>query len=552
MTGPRALGRVIAVGLEGPRVTSREERAILDHGVGAFILFERNLPSIDAALALTDALRDLAWRATGGPPLILIDEEGGLISEARRLGTPAPAAMALGALGEPALAREWGWRVGRRLALLGTGLALAPVLDVNTERENPVIGFRAYGGDTDLVTRLGLAAMEGLRSAGVLPAPKHFPGHGGVAVDSHERLPRSRDASPEAAAPHVTPFRAAIGAGAPAILAAHLAAPGLAGGSNAPATLEPAILTRLLRGSLGFGGAVITDDLAMGALADACRSDDVPARALAAGADLLLYASGFEGGGAAGVAGAIGATAALDALRRALGGGGLAPERLADAAARVDALAHLSDDALAGAAAASRCGAGAAERAVALAAFEADDRDARAQLVIVQERGPREPAIAPAPFPLPAPEGVAILVPSRLEGRRRRAVPWPPAAGDALASLRPRLVRFPYDPTDADVEALVAAVGAGRPAVVGLLARGALPRGQALLASRLLARRAPTLPVALLNPLVLDGLAPSRGLATFGIEPEEIAALGRVLAGRTRALPPPETDRPRAPRAIAD
>ncbi len=544
--GAASLGGLLAVGIEGTRVTPAEERAILEHGIGAFILFERNLAESVLALRLVDALHDLGRRAAGRPPLLMIDDEGGLITESWRIGTPAPAAMALGALGEPGLVREWAWRTGRRLAVLGVGLALAPVLDVNTERRNPVIGFRAYGDDPALVARLGLAAMEGFRSAGVLPVPKHFPGHGGVAVDSHDRLPRSPAADADAAEPHLAPFRAAVEAGAPAILVAHLAAPGLAGGSMMPASLSPEVLGALLRGSLGFAGAVVTDDLAMGALAEACPAEEVPARALAAGADLLLYAEGFGSAGGAAVAGALSADAgghagtagcALRALGRALEDGRVSEARVAEALERLDRLARASEEALAGATEGSSRAAGPRAREAALAAFEEDDRAARARLTIVVATG------APA---LPVPAGTALLLPARLEGRRARAVPWPRDAGHAVSDRVTEVARFESDPSDAEIERLVAALGPARPVALGLLARAALPPGQARLAERLLARPGPTLPIALLNPFVLDDLpsphgAPHRahhaaGLATFGIEPECMTALARVLGGHARAL----------------
>jgi beta-N-acetylhexosaminidase len=541
--GASSLGGLVAVGLEGTRVAAAEEKAILDHGVGAFILFERNLADAAQALRLVDALHELGRHAAGRPPLILIDDEGGLISEARRLGTPAPAAMALGALGEPGLVREWAWRTGRRLAVLGIGLVLAPVVDVNTERRNPVIGFRAYGDDPARVSRLGLAAMEGFRSAGVLPVPKHFPGHGGVSVDSHDRLPRFGGTLGEAEL-HLAPFRAMIEADAPAILAAHLAAPALARGSMTPASLSPEILTGLLREGMGFRGVVVTDDLAMGALSEACPAEEVPVRALAAGADLLLYASGFGSASDASPRGAGdlggGAEAALRALDRALAEGVLPEARVEEALARLDALAQASDEALAGATEGSCRAAGARAREETLAAFEADDRAARAHLTAV---------LATGPVALPVAPGTALLLPTELEGRRKRSVPWPREAGLATAGLVTEVLRFPYNPDEDEVDALLGALGPERPAVIGLVARAGLPQGQADLAARILSRPGPTLPVALLNPFVLDGLSsksaagPSApdtgigtGLATFGFEPEEMAGLARVLGGHARPL----------------
>jgi beta-N-acetylhexosaminidase len=365
----------------------------------------------------------------------------------------------------------------------------------------------------------------------VLPAPKHFPGHGGVAVDSHERLPRSPAADADAAEPHLAPFRAAVEAGAPAILAAHLAAPALAGGSTAPASLEPEILGRLLRGALGFGGAVLTDDLAMGALADACPAEEVPVRALAAGADVLLYAEGF------GAAASGGAERALRSLEGALEDGRIAEARVSEALERLDRLARASEDALAGATEGSCRAEGVRAREAALAAFEEDDRAARAALTAVAAVG--------APPALPVAPGTTLLLPARLEGRRARAVPWPREAGRAAADRVTAVARFPYDPGAAEIERLAAEVGSHRPVALGLLARAALPAGQARLAERLLGRPGPTLPIALLNPFVLDdlpaaaarpGAGGTAGLATFGIDPECMTALARVLGGHAHAI----------------
>jgi beta-N-acetylhexosaminidase len=247
----------------------------------------RNLLSLDQIAELTAAIQEVSRTATGSGALISTDQEQGPI---RRLPDPAPdlaGGAELGTTGDVELARENAVLTGRELLEVGINVNLAPVADVNTNPDNPVIGDRAFGSDPALVAAMTAAQVEGYTDAGVVATAKHFPGHGAADADSHHELPvidADRGAWEDI---HLRPFAAAIEAGVPAIMPAHLVAPAL-DGTGAPATISPAILTDLLREEMGFDGVIITDALWMDAIRGVDSAAEVAVRALEAGVDILL------------------------------------------------------------------------------------------------------------------------------------------------------------------------------------------------------------------------------------------------------------------------
>ncbi len=203
-------------------------------------------------------------------------------------GTAFPPTMAFGAIGDERFAYEYGRITAREARAVGVHLLFAPVLDVNSNPDNPVIATRSFGADPRLVARLGAAFIRGARDGGALTTAKHFPGHGDTSVDSHLGLPvvagdRSRLDTLELA-----PFRRAIAEGVDAVMTAHVQVPGLLGPRSPPATLAAEILTGLLRDELGFDGLLLTDALTMGAISDGYGVGEASVRALEAGADILL------------------------------------------------------------------------------------------------------------------------------------------------------------------------------------------------------------------------------------------------------------------------
>ncbi|MEU3709744.1 glycoside hydrolase family 3 protein [Streptomyces catenulae] len=359
----------------------------LDEGLAAVAVFGRNVVSPEQLAALTAQLR-----AVRGDVLVAVDEEGGDVTRLEvRTGSSYPGNLALGAVDDPDLTRAVAHDLGGRLAACGINLNWAPCADVNSDPGNPVIGVRSFGATPALVARHTAAWIDGLQSAGVAACTKHFPGHGDTAVDSHHDLPRVGVDLTTLRERELVPFRAAVAAGTRAVMSAHILLPAL--DPERPATLSPAALHGLLRapaseGGLGFDGLIVTDGIEMRAISAAYGIERGSVLALAAGADALCV-----GGGLSDEATVL---RLRDALVRAVHDGDLPEERLADAAARVRALAEWARGAAAPPAPAP--GAGAAEGAAPAPGLRAARRALR--------RTAREPFT-----PLDGPVHVAAFTP---------------------------------------------------------------------------------------------------------------------------------------------
>ncbi len=275
------LPALFCVGFDGPALPD-SLRPLLAAGLGGVILFRRNLQSLEQIWRLTTDLH----AAAAAPLLVGVDQEGGRVTRLPAPFLAPPAAGSLGRLDDPGLTQELARTVGRELWAAGFTWNLAPVLDVDTNPENPVIGDRAFSPEPERVARHGLATIRGLSEAGILPTGKHFPGHGETAADSHRTLPESLQAGPRWRSVEFLPFRQAVQAGVPLILVAHLSCPGL--DPHAPCSLSRPIITDILRGELGFTGVVASDDLEMDAIAARLDIGEAAVRFLEAGGDLIL------------------------------------------------------------------------------------------------------------------------------------------------------------------------------------------------------------------------------------------------------------------------
>ncbi|MGX4689894.1 glycoside hydrolase family 3 protein [Streptomyces sp. JNUCC 63] len=307
----------------------------LGEGLASVGLFGRNIASPGQLAALTARLRQ-----ERDDVLVAIDEEGGDVTRLEvRTGSSFPGNHALGAVDDVELTRSVALELGRRLAECGVNLNWAPSADVNSNPGNPVIGVRSFGADTELVARHTAAYVAGLQSAGVAACTKHFPGHGDTAVDSHHALPRI-DVDPAVLREReLAPFRAAIDAGTKAVMSAHILVPAL--DPDRPATLSRRILTGLLRGELGYDGLIVTDGMEMRAIAGTYGIERGSVLAVAAGADAICVGGGLADDETV--------RRLRDALVTAVRAGELPEERLADAAARVRALARWTASAASGA-----------------------------------------------------------------------------------------------------------------------------------------------------------------------------------------------------------
>jgi beta-N-acetylhexosaminidase len=284
---PALVGQMIVGGFSGTKLSPSFARSLAERRRGGSILFKRNLPSIPDAADLCASILEASPRDL--PPFIGIDQEGGRVV---RLPAPAltlPAMRELASFEDLDLAFQAARAVALELGAIGVNIDFAPVLDVNTQAVNPVIGDRAFGSDARTVMRFGVAFVRGLQAANVLACGKHFPGHGDTQVDSHLDLPVVDHPRARLDQVELPPFRAAIGAGVAALMSAHVVYSRIDDG--VPATLSRSICASLLRAELGFEGVLFSDDLEMKAITSRMPIEDAAREAVWAGCDALLVCS---------------------------------------------------------------------------------------------------------------------------------------------------------------------------------------------------------------------------------------------------------------------
>jgi len=274
------------VGLTGSTVTKVELAVLRECPFGGFILFKHNCSAPEQIRALCDSL----WKASKElPPFIAIDQEGG---EAHRLPKPFtrfPVPKSIGDKNDSALSYRLGRAQAEELALVGINVNFAPVLDVNSNPKNPVIGARSFGSDPEQVIKMTEQWIQGTRDAGIIPCGKHFPGHGDTDKDSHRDLPSVNRNLDSLRALELPPFVHACRKEIESLMTAHVIYSGL--DAEFPASLSRKLLTGLLRGELGYDGVVFSDAMEMKAISDNYGDKDAGALAIRAGIDVLLYSN---------------------------------------------------------------------------------------------------------------------------------------------------------------------------------------------------------------------------------------------------------------------
>jgi beta-N-acetylhexosaminidase len=280
-------------GFDGDAIPSPLLDGIARGRIGGLLLFalRGNIRSSAQVRAMLGEAVAAASRGGLPPVPVAVDQEGGSVI---RIGYRAvfPGAMAIGATSDPAWSERAAAAVARGLRADGIAVNHAPVCDVNVEARNPVVGIRAFGDDPERVAAFAAAWVRGSEGAGVATTPKHFPGHGATAYDSHHTTVELTADRATIDARELVPFRAAISAGASGVMTAHVRYPAL--DENSIATLSPRILTDLLRRELGFDGLVITDSLDMSGVTQVETPDQVVARAIRAGVDAAMVTSGID------------------------------------------------------------------------------------------------------------------------------------------------------------------------------------------------------------------------------------------------------------------
>ncbi|WMJ86948.1 beta-N-acetylhexosaminidase [Anaerocolumna sp. MB42-C2] len=286
MTLREKIGHMIMTGFNSEEVTPEILQLIDEYKVSNIILFSYNLNNRKQIAELCRELNNRICLSTGYPGMIATDQEGGVVTRLPEESPCIPGAMLIGATGKKEYAYEAGKITGAELKALGINMDLAPVLDINSNPGNPVIGARAYSGDGKTVKEYGVAMMRGLLEKGVAATAKHFPGHGDTSVDSHLGLPVVEKGLEELMEQELIPFQSAIKNGIPCIMTSHILFPKLEE-KKLPATMSKSILTGLLRDKLGFQGVIITDCLEMGAIKDNYKTTEGAVKAVKAGAELL-------------------------------------------------------------------------------------------------------------------------------------------------------------------------------------------------------------------------------------------------------------------------
>ncbi|PBB05525.1 beta-N-acetylhexosaminidase [Salimicrobium humidisoli] len=281
------IGQMIFGGVSGTGMNEETKEVIEKYHVGGLILFGNNITS---APQTVDFLNEMKQVNENNPyPLLLgVDEEGGRVSRMPPEVTKLPPGGEIGELEDPELAFKTGEILGAQMNELGFNLDFAPVLDVNSNPDNPVIGDRSFSSDPETVSELGIQVMKGIEEQGVVPVIKHFPGHGDTSVDSHLNLPKVTKSYEELKQMELIPFKQAIEAGADVTMTSHILLPAF--DDQYPASMSEAVITDVLRDDLGFEGVVITDDLTMGAITNEYSVEDAAVETVKAGGDLLLMA----------------------------------------------------------------------------------------------------------------------------------------------------------------------------------------------------------------------------------------------------------------------
>ena len=277
-----AAGEIITCGIAGIDVTAETKEIMREVQPGGLILFARNIENPAQCAALT---RELKLLRTSTPLSLSVDQEGGRVARIRAPATEWPPMRTLGRIGDPKLIERFGQALGRELRAMNFDIDYAPVLDVDSNPDNPIIGDRSFSRDPKEVATLGSALVAGLQSSGVAACGKHFPGHGDTDLDSHLDLPHITHDLKRLREVEWPPFSAAIQAGLGAIMTAHVVIESI--DASLPATLSKPVLQHL-RHELAFNGVIISDDLEMKAVADRYSSQEMAKLGIAAGVDHFL------------------------------------------------------------------------------------------------------------------------------------------------------------------------------------------------------------------------------------------------------------------------
>lgn len=321
MTLDEKIGQMMFAGVSGTTLQQETTSLIQDYKVGGLILYGNNLETPQQTVTLMNAL--MAANVNNQLPLFLgTDQEGGKVVRLPGSLKNFPTNKRIGDINQSPLSFAVGQLLGEQLTAFGFNLDFAPVLDVNSNPNNPIIGDRSFSNDPDIVSKLGIETMKGLESKQVIPVIKHFPGHGDTAVDSHLELPKVTKSLDDLNQLELVPFKAAIENGADVVMVAHILLPKI--DPQYPSSMSKEIITGMLRDQLGFDGVVMTDDMTMKAITNHFDIGQAAVDSVKAGSDVILIAHEYAN-----------VTAAIQAVKAAVNKGEITEDRINDSVRRI-------------------------------------------------------------------------------------------------------------------------------------------------------------------------------------------------------------------------
>lgn len=291
MTVQEKIGQLVLVGIEGTEMDDTSLELIKDYHVGGFILFKDNITSTQQSVKLLNALKQ-ANVANPVPLWLSIDEEGGRVTRFPEEYVKLPSSGKVGSQQNLELSKRVGGLIAEKVSGIGLNMVFAPVLDINSNPNNPVIGDRSFGTNADVVSDQGIASMNGIQENGVVSVVKHFPGHGDTSVDSHLGLPVVEHNLKRLHEMELVPFQQAIDEGADVVMVAHLLMKSI--DPDTPSSYSKPVITDLLREELGFKGVVITDDMTMGAVSSNTDVGEASVKSILAGSNIVLVGHEYD------------------------------------------------------------------------------------------------------------------------------------------------------------------------------------------------------------------------------------------------------------------
>ena len=314
------IGQMIFAGISGTTLTKETESLIGKYKVGGIILFANNLENPEQSIELLNQIKT-ENRQNELPILLGVDQEGGRVERLPSLAK-LPSSREIAARNNEELSYEIGVLLAEQLHAFGFNVNFAPVLDINSNPNNPVIGDRSFGDNPEIVNKLGIQTMEGMQSKNIITAVKHFPGHGDTDVDSHLELPKVEKSLKKLEELELIPFKHAIEVGTDIVMTAHILLPEI--DSELPASMSEKVIAGILREQLGFDGVVITDDMTMQAITDHYDIGEAAVDSIKAGTDIILMAHDYEG-----------LVSVFDMLKEAVIGGEISEDRIDESLRRI-------------------------------------------------------------------------------------------------------------------------------------------------------------------------------------------------------------------------